>query len=371
MKTILFIHHYGGLGGAGKSLLNNVQKCSEFSNVVVIVPKEPSDILKLLMKIRNVHIRVVDFVPSIPVYNGGFSAFSLRLYLHLLKSYWKRRSFINLIKSISPDLIISNSLILSWVSLIKINAKKICFIRETKANSIIDRLHSKCLKYYDEVIFISKYDRDSWALKNNVDVLYNSVLEPNPISGFPCNAVHSHAKKDLSLLYLGGTSNIKGFWFLLYSLRRMKNKSSVHLFVLGELKDITVRLACFIFGKKLNVSWIGKTNDVDHYYRICDVVVFPVVKVHQGRPIFEAGAFKKAAIVPDFPNLMEFVEHERNGLVYNRHNKNSLTILLDEISEGLYDLRAIGVENHNFFLYNHTVEHANSKLFNIVSNHLI
>jgi hypothetical protein len=117
MKKVVIIHHFGGLGGAGKSLVNNVKLLSEKCDLTVVTPACPNDILFKLEKINRVEVKTVVSVPSIPVYSGGFNLLSPRLYLHLIKSFMKFRSFMKMIQDQNADVIIVNSIIMSWVSL--------------------------------------------------------------------------------------------------------------------------------------------------------------------------------------------------------------------------------------------------------------
>lgn len=162
MKKVTIVHHFGGLGGAGNSLINNVKKLREVCDLTVVVPEFPPDMYDHLAKIEGISILKCKFIPSFPVYSGGLGLFSLKLYLLLVKSFIKRKEFTDVVDRSNPDVLIVNSLILSWVSWIYPHIKTICFVRETRKSSIASCIHSQFLKKFSLVVFLSRFDRDSW-----------------------------------------------------------------------------------------------------------------------------------------------------------------------------------------------------------------
>jgi glycosyltransferase involved in cell wall biosynthesis len=368
MQKLLFVHHYGGIGGAGKSLLNNINLLKDQFDIHVILPNSPSDIGMLLEKIDRVKLIYVDFIPSLPVYSGGFSLLSIKLYQHLIMSILNIKKFLYLIDKVGPDILIVNSIILCWLSKYSKNKRSICFVRETKKRSLANIIQRNMLNNFDDVVFISQFDLDSWNLTTNVRVIENSVdyaidLKKAKYSG-------TNKKKSLNVLYLGGTSYIKGFYFLFLSLLLSKNKNKINIIVLGEIR---LKVKLFMnkwFGSIVNFEFVGKVVDVSEYYLICDLVIFPVVKVHQGRPIFEAGYYHKGVIAPDFENLLEYVKHDFNGINYKQNSVFSLSKVFNEIIEGTYDLKVLGCNNHQMYIDKHTKNKARDNVYKLISDSL-
>lgn len=362
MKKVVIIHHFGGLGGAGKSLVNNVKLLSKKCDLTVVTPACPNDILFKLEKINRVEIKTVESVPSIPVYSGGFNLLSPRLYLHLIKSFMKFKSFMNMIQDLNADVIIVNSIIMSWVSLFFKGKKKVCFVRETQSKTVFNYLHRKLLNKFDLVCFISQFDASCWYLHTDIIVNENSV--ENEFVGSSCPEKPESDK--VHFVYLGGTSYIKGFYHLCFSILQMKSRDRINVFVLGDCRAFGVRFAKLIFGDSLPFTFVGKVSNVSYYYERSESVIFPVVKVHQGRPIFEAGQHRRAAIVPDFANFEEFVQDMDNGILYKKKSSRALANVLSKACKREFDFNALGERNFRFFEEKHSLKSAKLRAESII-----
>jgi len=155
------------------------------------------------------------------------------------------------------------------------------------------------------------------------------------------------------------------------ALTKINNKKYANVYVLGELNS-KVRKLFSIFMVKLgvNIYWVGKVSNVGYYLKKCDLVVFPVVKIHQGRPIFEAGAFSKPVIVPDFENLKEFVTPDFNGIIYEKRNSNDLARVIDEVIENKHNLARYGINNNLKYHNKHSLNTTNRKFINFIRRYL-
>jgi len=358
MKKVTVVHHYGGLGGAGKSLLNNVRILVKNWSVHVILPAgEPSDIDGELKKIKGISISYATFIPSIPLYSGGFTMLSPAFYVHLVKSFVCMKAFCALVEKTKPDLLIVNSLITSWLSMKLMNVSKVCFVRETQLSTIGNVFLRYFLNRFDKVVFISNYDSKCWGLSTEVHLIENTVEYDEEL--VPLVNVRS---SNFKLLYLGGTSYIKGFYFLLVSLILTKCRHKIEIVILGSVDRRVKNLMCFIFRRHLNIVFVGKVSNVSKYYLDCDAVIFPVVKVHQGRPIFEAGYHHKAVIVPDFDNLKEYVDDGINGFTYRKGSCISLAKVFEGLVGNNDIVKFCGDRNYEQYLSKHTKNHGIQKM---------
>ena len=363
MKKVIIIHHFGGLGGAGKSLINNVKIMKEMCDLTVITPNYPDDIFKKLNEIDGISVKAFNSIPSVPIYSGGYNLMSPRLYFHLIKSSLNLKSFIKILKKQNPDIIIVNSIIMSWVSIFLKGVKKVCFVRETKSKSIFNSVQKILLKKFNLVCFISQYDANSWAIDTNVVINENSVDERITESYEETN---NNKNNKLNILFLGGTSFIKGFYHLCFAMYKVKNRKKINIIVLGECRTFGINFSRILFGKIFPFTFIGKVSNVSYYYNIVDLVIFPVIKVHQGRPIFEAGMHKRPVLIPDFPNFREFVVHMENGIIYKKKSSKALSEELSKVCDGYYNLKSLGEINYNKFVKKHTYEAAKERVREII-----
>ena len=181
----MFIHHSGLIGGAGVSLTNNVKKLSENNEVVVYVPSEPNTISELIKK-QNSNVEVVEYgrrIGAITIYSGGDELFSKRFIYRMLLivkqfEYWNKE-----IDKQSPDVVLINSKILCWMSVLPAikKRKSILFVRETtqgNPNRIINRIIRNLLEGFSVVSFLCDFDRKQENLKIAKSVVVNNSINP-------------------------------------------------------------------------------------------------------------------------------------------------------------------------------------------------
>lgn len=361
MVKLMFIHHSGLVGGAGVSLINVIKGLSKKYEIEVCVPPQPDDMIKLLKREqKNYHFNIRTFekrIGAITYYSGGDRIRSLRLWYRgalIVRQWnvWNKR-----IREIKPDIIIVNSKILCWMSMLQEvrKRKSICFVRETmkgEKSNWVNRIISKLLLNFGKVIFLSDYD----ALKEGIcpektEVIHNYIEE----SQFDLSISREEASEKLGIkkdtfhvLYVGGVSQMKGFDLAVEAV--LKSGENVELIVAGnDFEDVLKTRSNK--SKRYAEEWkqvlnekdiggqihmVGKQKNMSLCYAACDVLVFPMRSPHQSRPVFEAGYYMKPVIITDFPNITEFVEDGYNGYIVCPENKDVIAekiVLLKENCE--------------------------------------
>ena len=382
MSRVLFIHHSGILGGAGVSLINVVKYVAESHDVYVGVSSDPSDIFELLKKISldNPRIKVFSYgrrIGAITYYSGGDSALSARFFYRLLLTVQQRKYWNRKIREINPDIVITNSKILCWMSSVpEIKTRKsICFVRETiKGNktSFLNRLISKKLDGYNKVVFLSDYDRKLEKLKKAETVVVHNYISNNQ---FNTSLTKQQALEYLNLpqngfyvLYVGGVSEMKGFDLVTEAVLHMSE--DVKLIVAGndfEQAKVTKSKSELAYvnkwqnyilenDKSHRIHLVGRVQDMSYCYSACDVLVFPMRSPHQSRPVFESGLFKKPVIISDFENISEFVQDDVNGYKVAPNSVNAIIekIVLIKNDNALKD--KLGYNNYLKTVENHSQE---------------
>lgn len=364
---VTIIHHYGGIGGAGKSLINNILFLSKFYDITVIIPSLPNDIYLELSKLQNLKIITVSFVPSLPFYSGGFNWFDPRLFLHLFKSLINYKEFLHLVRNTDPEYIISNSLITCWLGIFFKDLKTICFVRETIKKSLFNYIQRFLLCKFNKVVFLSEYDKSSWNLSSDTMVIQNYC--DNDFINEANNKNYKNIPNDtFNLFFLGGTSYIKGFYFLALALYKLRKYDDLKCYVVGDCNKFIVKLYKFILRGHCSFLFVGKVFDTSIYYQNSDIVIFPVVKVHQGRPIFESGFFSKCIIVPDYENFSEYVINNYNGIIYKKGSISSLVKAIEYAYCNRNTVKRMGGNNLLLSSKNHTNLIAEKKINLLMSS---
>lgn len=118
MKKILFIHHSGSLGGAGVNVkyIANVLKTKY--EVVTYCPTEPKDLSKYLHE-NDIDVKEYQFNPGyISYYNGSNNIFSSPFISGIMGIIKNKNKWKEIIEKEKPDLVLVNSKILSWFSIL-------------------------------------------------------------------------------------------------------------------------------------------------------------------------------------------------------------------------------------------------------------
>lgn len=384
-KKIMILHHSGSIGGAGVSVYNTIMTLRDDYEVVIYCPSSPRDFSDFL-KEKCINVKTYDFpIGSIPYYSGGPLIFSPGFIKGIINVFQCRKAWDYVLKTENPDLVIANSKILAWTSLIfrKNNQKSICYVRETRKKSILNlwnNIQKSLLDKFDGVIFISRYDQEKESLKNaETEVVPNFInrenYKPNKSRSEACKqfGINSNA---FNVLFVGGMLRIKGFNTAVKTMKHLKDLN-VQLIVAGDSdfhykpkKNIGSRIYNYVkrayensIKREIdknnlhnNIIKIGVQKDMIDVYTLADVLIFPATTPHQARPVFEAGAMKVPAIMPDFENTLEYVSHGDNGLIFKRKNPRSLA---DNISVLIKDedyRKKLGEKNYESTLKYHTKE---------------
>ncbi len=382
-KKILIIHHSGVIGGAGVTVYNTIMALQDDYDVVIYCPSNPSDFSEYLME-RDINVKTFDFpVGSIHYYSGGSPVLSPGFINGIVNIIKYRKRWDCILKTENPELVIADSKILAGMvfAFRKNNQKSVCYVQETRKKSILNiwnNIQRGLLDKFNGVVFISKYDQDMESLKKA-----QSIVVPNFISinSFKPNKGRSEACKhfnvdpnSFNILFVGGMLRIKGFDIAVNSLKYLKDLN-VKLIVAGDSefhykheKSIYSRLYNFLKGryeKSINqiitdnnlqssIIKIGVQKDMTDVYTLADVLIFPATTPHQARPVFEAGAMKVPAIMPDFDNTLEYISHGVNGLIFKRKDPRSLADNIKILIKDEKYRKHLGEKNYEYTLINHT-----------------
>ncbi|WP_413475628.1 glycosyltransferase [Staphylococcus equorum] len=360
IKNILFIHHYGGYGGAGISLINNIEMLKDDYRITVILPSYPDDMRNELLRLNVKVIEFNDVIGTVPIYSGGSDFWKPSMYKSIFKIFGFNKFLNKIIKTDNYDFVLVNSITLFWVGFKKnIQFEKLgCFVRETrdKRKKISNILIKKIInKYFSKIFFISEFDKNTYEDRRSKSKYYliNDCMKK-------VNFIKSKNKNSLNLLFLGGYQKIKGLDILLKALNYLNNKD-IKLSIAGdtEIKSSyanKIHKSINTLNKKgMNIKVIGTVKNASDMYNDTDILIFPSRKPHQSRPLFEAGFYKIPVIITENEIVNERIENGFNGFKFEARNFKSLSRkiklfiknpnLVNKLGENNYEL---SLKNHNF-----------------------
>lgn len=359
MKKILIINHASTIGGAGKSLLDmvsNIDK-SQF-DIIVYSNNNSTEINEILESMFIKVIRSYNSPLSFAHFSGSsFPFYSKSFLMNFLRVFRDSIKLKKIVVSINPDILIVNSMTLFWVGIISrnVNCRKICFFRETFVRGFIGFrtfIIRKTLDYFfDDVVFISNYDRKLANLKKaNSHIIYDKVDSLK----FDFSKKNNRNIDTFNILFLGGSTYLKGGHILLEALNYLEIKNYRLIIPISEfnkqnllhernkdtnkLKYILKKDDSYFFSKaysqlknKENIEFVPNVNEVEKYYEVANLVVFPAVSAHQTRLIYESGFAKRLILISDYPNIKEFLIDEINGFTFKSGDSKMLANKIDYI----------------------------------------
>jgi len=376
-RQVLVVQPVGYRGGAGTMLANMISAANgaryQFS---VVCP--PGDMTTEFVKMGARVTEVPRPIAQLPHYTGNSYWFGdprfLAAAISVTRSLpWWRAYF----QDCRPDVIQLNVITLAPLlyACRPSGARVICVVQETAVRGLLNVRTSwfhRLLSRMDGVMFISEYDRrNSNCRARVVDVIPNWVK----IERQPTHTDLVEARKHLGLpvnarivLMMGGISRLKGTATLVAAAAHLDDIPNLLVCIAGydepaHAPQSTLRTLLGLsrpartpegervirslekHGLERRVRLIGMRSDVRQLYVAADVVVFPASRPHQARPVLEAGAAAKPVVVSDFPNLAEFVCHERNGLTFAPDDPGALAGQLRRLLLDPELARRLGIRN--------------------------
>lgn len=365
MKKVLIFHHCGDIGGAGISLLNTVSMLSEDFNVVTYTEMGP--IMEKFVEKGFVIKAYRNSLGAISSYSGSPKVFS-RTYIKKMMQIWiSSQEIKEIIERENPHIIVTNSITTAYIAKIvkknNWNIRVVSFIRETYRMDVGTKLNINYLsKYTDYIIYISQFDLEKYNIPvRNQAVIYNSIDVSNdtlrPMEKRIALEELNVKSNSFNVLYLGGDSSIKG-WELMKEIIRRKSKG-IHFLIAGKCEDK-------IFED--NVSYIGVQKQLRLCMTCANVLIFPVASPHQGRPIFEAGAYHLPVIVPNYSVFDEAVINNVNGLRYTPFSADDCLEKIRFLKDHPDMAVQMGNENYKKTTTKHSYKNNKSKMISIFAS---
>lgn len=390
MKKVLFVNVFGGIGGAGQSLLDIVDSMDRTKfQLIVYSPASPPAMADLL---RERGIEVITSEKPLPLYNhySGASVTKLNLLFYIRSLAILTRgipALRKIVSAVKPDYVAVNSMTHAWTGpYIGKGIVKICFVRETYLNTPLN-LRTNLLKhwlvrYFDKVVFISDYDMNKTkGLKANQGVVIKDSIKASEGSyDMPDAKEKLHLNpSDKHILFMGGFDRIKGGDVLMRALSQIDDSGVKVLFLpvrpasaslqvkiknlLGLNYETRIRNLIAKYRLENRVVMFAPQANMGDFYKAADVVVFPSKYPHQARPVFEAGMMRKTIVISRFDATDENMKDHYNGLSFTPGDETDLAkcivqvlkddVLRKKLEENNYKE---AMENHNLLNFSKKID---------------
>lgn len=376
LRTILYIHHGKGLGGAPISLLTLIKGLDRERFRPLVLFLYDSAAIDLF---RQEKIEVFG-----PINLSDFShtqVYWFRWYHphHLLKALFQSLlSFFvayRLLKKIRPDAVhLNTSTLTAWgLAAHHLKIPVAWHIRESLAPGylgfrrwIIKNIISRCATI---ILPICKTDGRFWK-DNKKTVLYNPVdtARFNPALSFKSTFP---SLNETYLLFVGGLSHQKGTDFLLQVFEKVNKALPYTKLIIAGHFEKPVQLviqrwspekqyAAAAYQKyerlKNQIVLTGPTTAIPSLMQQAALILFPAQVDHFARPIIEAGCMRKPVLASDFPQLREIVLQEKTGYLLPPTDVEAWAKKIIELVQAPNVLTRLGEENYTFCKNNFALE---------------
>jgi len=363
--SILYVHHSTGWGGAPINIINIIKELDKrkyYAKVLLIKDSIVSDILKennidyIVAQSKFYKYMYTYYSHTMAGYVKWYSIHQhLRLGLCWLLSryYFAGRE----LRRSDCDLIHLNSSVLTdWLAPASQKCKVVYHIQEPLTRGLIGLRFSffryLVRRYANRVVAISEDNAKRIALPEKTTVVYNFAVISNEE---PDESSYSSKK----FLYLGGASEIKGFFTMLKALDYL-NKDVIVLFygkyeknkvINSTLKKVYKNLLGYnrfrdtALGKlhsHSNAAVFGVVQSTDRLFASVCCLVSPFTVPHFSRPVIESHLHKKPVIVSDVEGMTEIVEHDNTGIIVPKNNPRALADAMNELASNHCKARALG-----------------------------
>lgn len=356
MKKILFIHHATSWGGAPLNMINIINSLDKTTFQVEVLLLRDSIVSE---KLREYNIRY-------RIASSWFYRNFYKYYDHTIPGFiqwyriksqfvcwlsWVLSHYIfaeQELQNLDYDIVQLNSSVLSdWLKPCSKKGITIIHIQEPFADTYFGIRHrfftNQMNKYADHIIAISNDNAKRINIPFKTTVVYNysniKHLNELDIEKYKCKSV----------LYVGGSASIKGFYTLVEALQFINdditvyfagyysqvlsdNKTNIKLRIKRALKKIfyktEIKQYCK-FEKSTKTLRIGLLSDINDYLDISTCLVSPFSVPHFSRPIIEAFGRRKPAIASIIAGMDEIIDNGTNGILVPEGNAKSLAAAIN------------------------------------------
>jgi len=338
-KVVFFPHVKNDSGGAGR-----------YNTQILEDLRQSKCEVKLIGPYANTYDKnnFSNIDANVPIY-ANYDGVKLRHIIYyaiknLMLAIKIKKNIIRLIEAIKDydEIVLTTSIFLILVPEIRkySDIKITILIQEnlllTKNNYTYGK--NKYLKQCDRVVSITK----EWQSRA-MDLGLKSCYVPNK---YLISAHSGDFLVNKKIIYVGGGGSIKGFDFLLDSLRLVRTNNFV-LYMAGSYSE-KQRKKIIKLKSNANIKILGEVNGIESYIEDSDFLLLPIRAAHFCRPAIEAGLCGKSFLISDLEGINEFAINNINCLRFKKDSTDEFAQKIDFLFENENYLKSISVGNCNF-----------------------
>jgi len=380
------------MGGSVMSLLYLIRKLDRDRYTPVIACLGPESDVTEFYREHGLDTLSCPGLSILPHTTGGwFPLYNPRALIQLVMTILRFpesvRATQRLIREVKPDLVHLNSVVLvpSAIGAARMGVPVVWHVREAVVRGHLGLRHFLLRRWLDqvpaEVIFISSDER-RLTFRDRKGVYIPNFVDfkrfDRQLDGTECRRELGLALDDQVVLFLGGLSIIKGIHPFLEAMRLEHARNPrIHVLVGAGISPSspswTARLArtllplvgrpttrqramAFMEQHRMKeyVHLLPFRRDVERLLAASDILVFPSIAPHFGRPVIEAGAMGTPVVASRIGGVEELVEDGKTGLLVPPGDAVALADALHRLLMDPVTAKGMGANGHTraYSLYN-------------------
>lgn len=380
------------MGGSVMSLLYLIQKLDRNRYTPVVACLGPDSGVTEFYREHGLETLSCTGLSILPHTTGGwFPLYNPRALVQLAMTILRFPESVRatqwLIREVKPDLVHLNSVVLvpSAIGAARMGVPVVWHVREAVVRGHLGLRRFLTRRWLDripaEVIFISSDER-RLTFRDRKGIYIPNFVDfkrfDRELDGTECRRELGLAPDDQVVLFLGGLSIIKGIHpFLEAMCVEHARNPRIHALVgagvspsspswIARLARIilplvgrpTTRQRAMAFMEKHQmkeyVHLLPFRRDVERLLAASDILVFPSIAPHFGRPVIEAGAMGKPVVASRIGGVEELVEDGKTGLLVPPGDAVALTDALHRLLIDPATAKRMGESGHTraYSLYN-------------------
>lgn len=269
MQRILFVYHVSTVGGGSYCLLNLLKAINrKYFEPIVLLPKKGP----LCVEISNLGIEIV-YLPSLALYPYNKSIFNFKTIQRIKQVHDCMEDFSNTIKSIKPDIVYFNSMMLfPFLRLAKENrCKTVLHVREHWPHDEhiiqLGRIRKEVYAYTDKLIAINHYSASIFPEISST-LVYDWIDMTSRKGGSTLQSILKDSNfNGNTYLYTGGIQKIKGAHEVIKTFSENIKGGNKRLIALGL--DVKLEMSGLKGIVKIILSKLGYKTYSERVLNLC------------------------------------------------------------------------------------------------------
>lgn len=248
-------------------------------------------------------------------------------------------------------------------------------IHHNMISIILSRLYRLSLNASFKVLFQNNDDK-AYFLENNIICREKAGYVPG--SGINIEKYSLPVKKPdekRTFLFAGRILQDKGVYEYIDAIKELKNENFYDAeFLLGGIIDSSnpsgISLDEIQKWHDLNIiRYIGRTDDINEFFKLADIVVLPSYREGLSRVLLEAASCGKTLITTNVPGCKDILDDGVNGFICNPKDAHSLMdAMLKAIRSSDSDLLKFGINGRNLVKEKFTDDLVNKVYLTIIED---